>query len=68
MSPVTQHTKHSFKLHIEAPSAWDSSVVTLFVVEALIEAVQSSSWDETRERMNTLEGLFEQARLFRKPG
>ena len=42
-------------------------MVTLFVVEALIEAVQSSSWDETRERMNTLEGLFEQARLFRKP-
>lgn len=66
-SPVAQHALHCFKLHIEAPSAWDSSVVTLFVVEALIEAVQSSSWDETRERMNTLEGLFEQSRLFRKP-
>jgi DNA-binding MurR/RpiR family transcriptional regulator len=67
MSPVAQHAANCFKLHIEAPSAWDSSVVTLFVVEALIEAVQSSSWNETRDRMNTLEGLFEQARLFRKP-
>lgn len=66
-SPVDQHARHTFKLDIEAPSAWDSSVVTLFVVEALIEAVQNSSWNETRERINTLEGLFEQARLFRKP-
>lgn len=66
-SPVAKHARHSFKVHIEAPSAWDSSVVTLFVIEALIEAVQSSSWAETRERIHTLEGLFEQARLFRKP-
>ncbi|SMC60190.1 MurR/RpiR family transcriptional regulator [Rhizobium sp. RU36D] len=66
-SPVSKHARHSFKVHIEAPSAWDSSVVMLFVIEALIEAVQSSSWAETRERIHTLEGLFEQARLFRKP-
>lgn len=66
-SPVSKYARHCFKSHIEAPSAWDSSIVTLFVVEALIEAVQSTGWDETRERMNTLEGLFERARLFRKP-
>ncbi|MBP1852383.1 MurR/RpiR family transcriptional regulator [Rhizobium halophytocola] len=65
-SPVAKHARHCFKLHIEAPSAWDSSVVALFVVETLIEAVQSAAWDETRERMATLEGLFEQARLFRR--
>jgi DNA-binding MurR/RpiR family transcriptional regulator len=58
---------HVFKVRIEAPSAWDSSVVTLFVVEALIEAVQSAAWTETRERMNSLEGLFERSRLFRRP-
>jgi DNA-binding MurR/RpiR family transcriptional regulator len=52
-----------FPRQIEAPSAWDSSVVTLFLVEALIEAVQSATWDETRERMKTLEELFEQSRL-----
>jgi DNA-binding MurR/RpiR family transcriptional regulator len=66
-SPVSRHALHTFKVHVEAPSAWDSSVVTLFVVEALIEAVQSGTWDETKKRMNSLEGLFEQTRLFRKP-
>ena len=55
------------EVRIEAPSAWDSSVVTLFLVEALIEAVQSATWDRTRERMTSLEDLFEQSRLFRRP-
>ncbi len=32
---------------IEAPSAWDSSVVTLFIVEALIAAVRNATWKET---------------------
>ncbi|MEZ2219071.1 MurR/RpiR family transcriptional regulator [Rhizobium sp. RCC_161_2] len=65
-TPAAKHARHTFRVQIEAPSAWDSSVVTLFIVEALIEAVQSSTWDETSERMKTLEGLFEQTRLFRK--
>lgn len=68
VSPIAKHARHTFRSRIEAPSAWDSAVVTLFVVEALIEAVQSTTWDETRERIKTLEGLFEQTRLFRKPG
>jgi DNA-binding MurR/RpiR family transcriptional regulator len=67
-SPAAKLAKHTFRVRIEAPSAWDSSVVTLFIVEALIEAVQNSTWDETKERMKTLEGLFEQTRLFRKLG
>jgi DNA-binding MurR/RpiR family transcriptional regulator len=67
-TPAAKHARHIFRVQIEAPSAWDSSVVTLFIVEALIEAVQSSTWDETSERMKTLEGLFEQTRLFRKLG
>ena len=33
----------------------------------LIEAVQSSNWEETRDRMKTLEGLFDSTRIFRKP-
>ncbi|MCO5730337.1 MurR/RpiR family transcriptional regulator [Rhizobium sp. SSA_523] len=67
-SPVARHARHVFKVRIEAPSAWDSSVVTLFTVEALIEAVQSASWESTRERMKSLETLFERSRLFRRPG
>ncbi|WP_421706735.1 MurR/RpiR family transcriptional regulator [Algihabitans sp.] len=65
-SPATKHAAHSFHARIEAPSAWDSSVVTLFIVEALIAAVQDSGWVETRERMRSLEALFDQTRLFRK--
>lgn len=68
VSPIARQARHTFRSRIEAPSAWDSAVVTLFIVEALIEAVQNATWDETRERIKTLEGLFEQTRLFRKPG
>jgi DNA-binding MurR/RpiR family transcriptional regulator len=66
-SPIGKNARHAFRLHIEAPSAWDSSVVTLLVVEALIEAVQSAHWDKTRERMSMLESLFETTPLFRRP-
>ncbi len=66
-SPIAKSARRVFRIQIEAPSAWDSSVVILFAVEALIEAVQSSIWDETRGRMKTLEGLFDSTRLFRKP-
>lgn len=65
-SPLTRHAAHVFRVRIEAPSAWDSSVVTLFVVEALIEAVQAACWEETHERMQSLEALFGTTRLFRK--
>ena len=65
-SPAAKHATHCFNCRIEAPSAWDSSVVTLFVVEALIAAVQNATWKETRQRMKTLEELFDQTKMFRK--
>ncbi len=67
-SPVAKSASKVFRAQIEVPSAWDSSVMLLFLVETLIEAVQSSNWDETRDRMKTLEGLFDSTRIFRKPG
>jgi DNA-binding MurR/RpiR family transcriptional regulator len=67
-SPIGKYARHSFRINIEAPSAWDSSVVTLLVVEALIEGVQGAHWDKTRERMAMLESLFQTTPLFRKPG
>lgn len=66
-SPVAKSSSKVFRARIEVPSAWDSSVMLLFLVEALIEAVQSSKWDQTRDRMKTLEGLFDSTRIFRKP-
>ena len=65
-SPVGKYASHSFRARIEAPSAWDSSVVILFIVEALIAAVESANWPQTRDRMKTLEALFDKTRMFRK--
>lgn len=65
-SPAARHAAHAFNCRIEAPSAWDSAVVSLFLIEALVAAVQTATWDETRQRMKTLEELFDETRLFRK--
>ena len=65
-SPAAKHATHSFNCRIEAPSAWDSSVVSLFIVEAVIAAIQNATWKETKQRMKTLEELFDQTRMFRK--
>lgn len=65
-SPVAKHAAHSFHCRIEAPSAWDSNVTNLFLVETLIAAVQTVLWDETKDRMKALEGLFDQTKLFKK--
>lgn len=65
-SPASKYATHSFHSRIEAPSAWDSSVVTMFIVEAIIAAVENVSWDDTKERMKTLEDLFDQTKMFRK--
>ena len=65
-SPASKYATHSFHSRIEAPSAWDSSVVTMFIVEAVIAAVENNTWDETKDRMKTLEELFDQTKMFRK--
>lgn len=67
-SPVAEIATHSFKCWVEIPSAWDSNVSTLMLLEALIAAAQEEAWSETRARFDTLDRLFEQTRLFRKPG
>ncbi|MBZ0163556.1 MAG: SIS domain-containing protein, partial [Notoacmeibacter sp.] len=65
-SPAAASGTHVFHARIEAPSAWDSSVVILFIAEALIAAVENRTWATTSERMRSLEELFEKTRLFRK--
>jgi DNA-binding MurR/RpiR family transcriptional regulator len=65
-SPAARFANHSFNMRIEAPSAWDSSVVTLFIIEALIASVETRIWGVTRNRMKMLEALFDETRLFRK--
>ena len=65
-SPVSKLATHRFNCRIEVPSAWDSSVVTMLLVETMIAAVQEHTWSATKDRMKTLESLFDQTRLFRK--
>ena len=65
-SPVAKFSTHTFYTRIMAPSAWDSSVVILFLVEALIAGVENANWEETKARMNTLESLFDQTKMFKK--
>ena len=66
-SPAARHAAHVFSLRIEAPSAWDSAVAPLCVLESLIAAAQALDWRETRARMTALEALFDEARQFRRP-
>ena len=65
-SPASKHSTVTFNLRIEVPSAWDSSVVPMTLVESLIAAVQADCWEETKARMKTLEDLFDHTKLFRK--
>ncbi|MCL5778407.1 MurR/RpiR family transcriptional regulator [Limibaculum sp. FT325] len=65
-SPIGKIARHRFSAHIEAPSAWDSSVAILMIVEALIAAVQDLNWQQAKARMETLERIFDETRLFRK--
>lgn len=65
-SPAAKVAAHSFHARIEAPSAWDSSVVLMVIVETLIAAVETLTWPDTRDRMKALEDLFDETRMFRK--
>lgn len=66
LSPVQAHARHSFAARIEAPSAWDSSAALMLLTETLIAAVQQELWDTTRQRMASLEDIFDRTTVFRK--
>jgi DNA-binding MurR/RpiR family transcriptional regulator len=65
---VAERAEYVFTCWVEIPSAWDSNVATMMLLEALIAAVQEESWPRTRDRYQQLEELFNATRLFRKPG
>ena len=65
-SPAAKNASYTFNARIEVPSGWDSTVVILFIVEAMIAAVEDRIWDKARKRINDLEGLLDRTRLFRK--
>ncbi len=66
VSPAAAHARHMLPCHVEAPSAWDSVVAPVVLVESLLSAVQDRIWPVTEARMKRLEGLYSRARLFRR--
>ncbi len=58
LSPIAEYATHSFPVRIEAPSGWDSGVTTLFVIEALIAAVERKLWPKASKRMKELEQAY----------
>jgi DNA-binding MurR/RpiR family transcriptional regulator len=66
VSPAAAHARVTLSCHIEAPSAWDSTVSILVLVETLLAAVQSLTWAETEERLKRLESLYDRSRFFRR--
>jgi DNA-binding MurR/RpiR family transcriptional regulator len=66
VSPAAAHARHMLACHIEAPSAWDSVVAPMVLIEAMLSAVQDRIWPETEARMRRLEELYARTRLFRR--
>ena len=64
-SPISRLAQFSFNCWVEAPSAWDSNIATMMLLEALIAATQEECWPETRDRYERLDALFDKTRLFR---
>ncbi|GIT91711.1 RpiR family transcriptional regulator [Jannaschia pagri] len=65
-SPVHRLADISFSARIVVPSAWDSVATTMLLIETVIAAVQNVDWDDTRARMERLETMFDETKLFRK--
>lgn len=66
VSPAAAHARHTLCCDIEAPSAWDSTVSILVLVETLLAAVQDLAWEVTEARMKALETIYDRSRFFRR--
>jgi DNA-binding MurR/RpiR family transcriptional regulator len=62
MSPISRLAAHTLALRMEVPSGWDSNVVTVFVVEAMVAAIVNQNWKATRERIREIDHYFENGR------
>lgn len=65
-SPAAKVADEVFTCWVEIPSAWDSNLATMMMLEALIAAVQEEFWPETRKRFERLDSFFDMTGLFRK--
>ncbi len=65
-SPINKFSDCCFSSRIVVPSAWDSNVTVLLLLETVIAEVQERTWPVTKERMQGLEEMFDRTRFFRK--
>ena len=66
VSPSAGFARHILTSHVEVPSAWDTIVPMVGLVEALLSAIQDRSWQDTRERLYRMERCYEDMLLFKK--
>ena len=65
-SPIHRIAAHTFSNRIAVPSAWDTSLPLLMLVECTIAAVQEMLWETVKDRTDALETAFDRTKLFRK--
>ena len=65
-SPIHAFAEASLSARIAVPSAWDSNITPLLLLETLLAEVQQRAWSTSRERMADLEEMFDRTRFFRK--
>lgn len=65
-SPVHDLADCAFCGRIVVPSAWDSMVTLMLMLETVIADVQERTWDTSKARMEALEDMFDRTRFFRK--
>ncbi|MCJ8310521.1 MAG: MurR/RpiR family transcriptional regulator [Rhizobiaceae bacterium] len=66
ISPISEFASISFANHIAAPSAWDSNITLMLLLEIVIADVQERNWESTRDRVEALEEMFDRTKFFRK--
>ena len=66
VSPTAGVAQHILTSQIEVPSAWDTIVPLVALVEALLSAIQDANWQDTRERMERMERFYEDMLLFKR--
>lgn len=66
LSPIARHARYTIPVRIKAPSGWDSGVATLFLIEAMIVAVENKLWKKTSSRMKELEKIFDYTGRFQR--
>lgn len=65
-SPIHRIAQLTFSHRIAVPSAWDTCLPLLLLVECIIAAVQQAMWETVRKRTDALEAAFDETKLFRK--